>query len=257
MRLLPDAKWRLHRAAQMPATPQPSGRLIVFLIQRNLAKGYARGLMHMLEQSRTVIRGLAPEDRVAILSFDTSLAIWTDFTNDRAVLDHIFERGVLHERPPPACGPFAPSFAIGLNSQTAHSASTIERALELIARAVEPLPGAKVIAFISHGMGRIDLIGTTSSAGSEEARSALIDARASVFSLDFTPADSHSLAFGLQKVASETGGFYAQSLDFPERPCSGSIPPSLDATSSSWTRCYVGQNISAVMFCPQLCGAAA
>src|SRR5262245_29235301 len=69
----------------------PSGRLIVFLIQRSLLKGYAYGLMRMLEQSRAVVSGLTSDDRVAILSFDTSLKIWTDFTNDSAVLDHILE----------------------------------------------------------------------------------------------------------------------------------------------------------------------
>lgn len=204
--------------AHVPAVQPPSGRVIVFLIQRNLSKGYAYGLMRMLEQSRAVVRGLGSDDRVAILSFDTSLKIWTDFTNDSAVLDHILERGMLHERPPPAHGSLAPSFAGRLDSQTASHASTIERAFELIAGALEPLPGAKTIAFISHGMGQRNLIGTAPSPGYEQARSALIDARASVFSLDFTPADSHALEFGLQKVASETGGFYAQSLDFPERP---------------------------------------
>jgi hypothetical protein len=39
-----------------------------------------------------------------------------------------------------------------------------------------------------------------------------------VFSLDFTDADTHSLAFGLQRIAEETGGCYGHSLDFPERP---------------------------------------
>jgi len=203
--------------ASVPDRP-PSGRLIVFLIQRNLSKGYAYGLMRMLEQSRAIVHGLAPDDRVAILSFDTSLTIWTDFTNDSTVLDHILDRGVLHDSPPPARGPRAPLFASRLDSQTARGASTIERALELIARALEPLPGAKTIAFISHAMGRMNLVGSGPVAGFEEARSALITARASVFSLDFTPADSHTLALGLQKVASETGGFYVQSLDFPERP---------------------------------------
>jgi hypothetical protein len=99
--------------------PPPSGRLIVFLIQRNISKGYAYGLMRMLDRSRAVVRSLAPQDRVAILSFDTSLKIWTDFTNDSAVLDHILERGVLHESPPPVRGPLATSFAGRLDSQIA------------------------------------------------------------------------------------------------------------------------------------------
>src|SRR6266508_5032121 len=85
----------LSTPASAPAAPPPAGRLIVFLIQRNISKGYAYPLMQMLEQSRAVVRGLAQEDRVAILSFDTSLKIWTDFTNDSATLDRLLERGVL------------------------------------------------------------------------------------------------------------------------------------------------------------------
>lgn len=194
--------------AHVPGVQPHSGRLIVFLIQRNLSKGYAYGLMRMLDQSRAVVRGLASDDRVAILSFDTSLKIWTDFTNDSAVLDHILEHGVLHESPRPRAVRL-PRRSPAVWIRKPPAGSTIERAFELIARALEPLPGAKAIAFISHAMGRGNLLGTAPSAGYEKARSALIDARASVFSLDFTPADSHALAFGLQKVAIETGGFYA------------------------------------------------
>lgn len=199
------------------------GRLVVFLVQKNLARGYGTGLIRMLDQSRAVVRSLAADDRVAVLSFDTSLKIWTDFTSDIALVDHLLERGVLHEEPPPVRGPQAPSLAGRLDSQTARRAYTIERAFELIARALQPLPGAKTIAFISHGMGRLGRRSSTDgdasvAPGYENARAALSDARASVFSLDFTPADVHSLAFGLQRIAAETGGFYAQSLDFPERP---------------------------------------
>ena len=217
-RAAPVDTWPDAPRASVPEDRPPPGRLIVFLIQRNLSTGYAYRLTRMLEQSRAIVHGLAPDDRVAILSFDTSLTIWADFTNDSGVLDHILERGVLHDSPPPASGPRAPSFADQLDSQTARGASTIERAFELIAQALEPLPGAKTIAFISHAMGRMNVVGSGPAAGYERARSALVNARASVFSLDFTPADSHTLAFGLEKVASETGGFYVHSLDFPERP---------------------------------------
>jgi len=50
------------------------------------------------------------------------------------------------------------------------------------------------------------------------ARRMLIEARVSVFSLDITKADSHSMAGGMQVIARDTGGFYAHSLDFPEKP---------------------------------------
>ena len=54
--------------------------------------------------------------------------------------------------------------------------------------------------------------------GYDPARRALTAARATVFSLDFTEADTHSLEYGLQRIAKETGGFYGHSLDFPGRP---------------------------------------
>ena len=47
------------------------------------------------------------------------------------------------------------------------------------------------------------------------ARQALESARASVFSIDFTQADSHSLEAGLGQVAGDTGGFYAKTFHFP------------------------------------------
>ena len=43
----------------------------------------------------------------------------------------------------------------------------------------------------------------------------MADARVTVFSLDVTDADSHTLEVGLQQVADDTGGFYARTRDFP------------------------------------------
>lgn len=46
------------------------------------------------------------------------------------------------------------------------------------------------------------------------ARQALLDAGVTVFSLDITDADHHTLEVGLQAAAAETGGFYAKTHDF-------------------------------------------
>jgi len=80
----------------------------------------------------------------------------------------------------------------------------------------------------------------------ENARRTLTAARVSVFSLDITNADTHALAQGMQTIAADTGGFYASSLDFPERPmrlvggalngttcCSSSRPPNPPPAPSS------------------------
>jgi VWFA-related protein len=217
-------------AVSMPApgdgadrTAAIPGRLIVFLFQRSLARYHARGLIRILEQSRELVRGLGPPDRIAILTFDTSLKIWTDFTSDEAALDRILRRGLLFEKPPPVYVSPPPSLVDRLDPQTARRTYTIERAFELIARALDPLPGAKTIAFFGHGMGQMgrrssDSGDMSAAPGYDAARRALTAARATVFSLDFTDADTHSLQYGLQRIAEETGGFYGHSLDFPERP---------------------------------------
>jgi hypothetical protein len=48
------------------------------------------------------------------------------------------------------------------------------------------------------------------------ARRALVESRTSVFSLDVTDADYHSLEAGLQIVSEQTGGFYERTHVFPD-----------------------------------------
>jgi VWFA-related protein len=209
-------------AAAMPAggsvspeeAPQP-GRLVVFLFQKDLEPSRIVGLMRMLMKSRDFLGTLSPADRVAILSFDSHLRIWTDFTRDRARLERVLEHGVLFEQPPPVRAEQEPSLVERLDPAQAHHAYGMERALELIGEALEPLPGAKSIVLIGHGFGRFTPDGVIMEADYEPARRALIAARASVFSLDVTEADYHSLEAGLQLVSEETGGFYARTHLFP------------------------------------------
>src|SRR5262249_13575642 len=75
------------------------GRLIGFLFQKDLEPSRIVGLMRMLLNGRRLLETLAPNDRVAVLSFDSHLEIWTDFTNDRERLDHVLAHGLLFERP--------------------------------------------------------------------------------------------------------------------------------------------------------------
>ena len=65
------------------------GRLIVFLFQKDLEPSRIFGLMRMLLKSRRLLDTLTSNDRIAILSFDSRLRIWTDFTNDRERLDRV------------------------------------------------------------------------------------------------------------------------------------------------------------------------
>ena len=69
----------------------------------------------------------------------------------------------------------------------------MEEALALVGRALERLPGAKSVIVFGHGFGRLGMSGVDLAADYDEARLSLRAARASVFCLDVTQADYHSL----------------------------------------------------------------
>lgn len=214
------------------------GQLVVLLFQKSLTKERARGFIRLVEQSRELVRGLPASSRVAVLMFESSLRIWSDFTTDRAAIDRILAEGLLHERAPASVPHGTPSLLDGLTPEPRRIGS-IESTFVSVAEALRPLPGSKAIAFIGYGMGRAPF-GTRPDGGPmraafgaqsqdlasdgdmtneyQRAWRALTAARVSVFSLDITNADTHTLASGMQIIAADTGGFYASSLDFPERP---------------------------------------
>ena len=102
----------------------------------------------------------------------------------------------------------------------------VERALELIGDALKGLPGSKSLVLIGHGFGRFSSTGVRMEDDYDPARRALLASRTSVFSLDVTDADYHSLEAGLQTVAEQTGGFYARTHVFPDlamRELSGAL----------------------------------
>jgi VWFA-related protein len=204
-----------------PALPEgviPRGRLIVFLFQKDLEPRRIGGLMRMLFRANTFLDTLGPDDRVAVVSFDSHLKIWADFTNDREEVRRILERGLLLERPK-ALGEATAEISLTrrLTQAAGRKAYPIEKALLLIGEALEPLPGSKSIVLFGHGLGRYTAVGVMKEKGYDEALAALQRARAAVFSIDVTLADYHSLEVGLQSVSEETGGFYERSFHFPDR----------------------------------------
>lgn len=209
-------------AAPLPSRALPTnfsestGRLIVFLFQKSLEHARIVGLMRMLRQSRDFLQTLSPDDRIAVLSFDSHLKIWTDFTNDRARLEPLLRRGVLLERPPAVQASSPMSLVERLTPAKGRGAYGIEEALQLIAEALQPLPGSKSIVLFGHGMGRLGFNGVTMENAYETALNALLESRTSVFALDVTDADYHSLEVGLQLISQQTGGFYAKTHIFPD-----------------------------------------
>ena len=200
--------------------PEPRGRLIVFLVQKSLERSRVVGLLRMLRESGRLLEQLTLDDRVAVLSFDSHLKTWLDFTGDLDRVREVLAHDVMFEEPrqiEPARGP---SLLTRLSPARGRQTSSIEEALRLVGNALEPLPGSKSVVLVGHGFGEVSYITGLFGArlhNYEEVRAALHAARAAVFSLDVTNADYHTLELGLQTVAADTGGFFARTHIFPER----------------------------------------
>jgi VWFA-related protein len=191
------------------------GRLIVFLFQKDFHPSRLPGLMRMQMKAVKFLETLAPEDRVAVLSIDTQLRLWQDFTTDREKVRHAVRRSVFFGKFATGQSVEAPSLANQFDFEAARRVGTPETALLVTANALKPLPGTKSLVFFGHGMGRLSWPYFTMNADYGPARQALLDARTTVFTLDVTEADYHTLELGLEQVAADTGGFYAKTHLFP------------------------------------------
>jgi len=203
---------------QDPATlppPPVRGRLVVLFFQKELHPTRTGGFMLLLKEARRMISRFGPEDRVAILSFDTHLKLWRDFTADKASLDRALESDVIFKERPRYIQPGPdPSLAASLGLEESRRAALPETALKLIGEALGEVPGSKTLVFFGHGMGQLSGPGVSFHADYGIARRALLEADVTVFTLDVTNADHHTLEVGLQDIAAETGGFYARAHDF-------------------------------------------
>ncbi|MEP6767920.1 MAG: VWA domain-containing protein [Acidobacteriota bacterium] len=196
----------------------PPGRLLIFFFQTDYTTSRLIGLVRMGLQARRFLDTLLPSDRVAVLSFDSHLKLRQDFTDDRARIlaaIHASLRTGPPEAPPPEAGP---SLARHFDYSGASDAVTPERALALIARAAAPIPGGKSMLFFGWGL---QTIGGMSGPNMrdrldfQDALPALARARITIFSLDVTNADYHSLEGTLSNIADLTGGTYAKTHIFP------------------------------------------
>ena len=186
------------------AAPLEAGRLVVVFVQAALEPSRGPGLIQMLPKLRRQLEGLAPEDYVAVVSFDSHLKLRLDFTRDRSRLDPALADAVrLGGSPLPR---YRRSPSLALDPREARRAASPERALELVARALEPLARPSTMIFLGWGLGERATIGTRMPPEYDAAVASLERSRTSVLVLDVTDAAFHSLELGLQRVADDTGG---------------------------------------------------
>lgn len=198
--------------------PAPKGRLLIFFFQTDFARNAARtsGEMKIMSYADQIVDSLEDGDRVAIFSYDSHLKFRLDFTDDKDRIREVMRECLSTDEPPwPPVVPM-PSLARRLDREKMKAVSNPERALWMVGDALLPIPGPKSLLLFGWGLGR--LAGGRVSMGGEYliAKRALEAARTSVFSIDITQADWHSLGVALEKAAVDTGGFYAETYSFPQ-----------------------------------------
>ncbi len=198
--------------------PAPRGRLLVFFFQTDFARHHSRvaGQMQILQKIDSFLDFLEPEDRVAVLSFDSHLKFRLDFSDDKhRIAAAMYDALLTNEPNTPPIVPL-PSLRSHLDREVMKKAATSEDALLILGNAMRPIPGPKSLVLFGWGLGRYSGGRVWMLPVYAAARQALEAARVSVFSLDFTQADYHSLEVGLGKVSDDTGGFYAKTWHFPD-----------------------------------------
>ena len=210
-----DVSTEHEKAAAEEPVPAAPGRLVVIFVQADLNPTRISGQLRLRRYTRELLATLHPKDRVAVVSFDSHLKLWQDFAHDLGATHAAIDRAMLYSEAPELSPGADVSLARHFDFVAARKASSPERALELTARALEPLAGEKTVIYLGWGLGRFDSSGVTMTPDYAPAVRALGAAHASVFVLDVTSADYHSLEVGLENVAEATGGLYLKTFRLP------------------------------------------
>ena len=200
-------------------TLPPSGRLFIFFIQTDFSRETerVRGQMHFLLYAEKTLEMLEPEDRVAVFSFDSHLKFRLDFTSDKETILAAMKESLFVNIPGPPPVVHAPALASRLDREEMKRADDSETALLLIGNALRLIPGPKSLLLMGWGLGELTPSGVRMKPRYKFARNALEAARVTIFALDTTNADYHSLEVGLGKAAEDTGGFYAKTHLFADQ----------------------------------------
>lgn len=205
---------------ELPATPPAApGKWVLFFVQADLEPSRIKGQMGLLPMVRKFLDTLDPGDHLAMVSYDSHLRLRLDWTGSRDAVYDALRKAIRFggDDTFDGDGSVRDSMKDLLDLDAAKRAASPEKALAVTAEALAPLPGEKAVVYVGWGLGRFTPEGVKITPTFKEAIRALRQAQATVFVLDITAADYHSLEVGLQAVASATGGTYAKTYVFPEQ----------------------------------------
>jgi len=199
-----------------PMKPRP-GRLFVLFYQLGWDRSRLVGHVRMGQHIGKFLDTLGPDDKVAVAAFGSQLRLLLDFTSDRDAIDDAVRVTAIHKDAARPRRTGSPSLVETIDWRAAEDAATPEAALLVMGRALRPIVGPKTLLWIGWGLGSLHQTGIaveTNDYGT--AHQALARSHTTVFTLDITDADYHSLEDGLKQVADDTGGTYAKTHIFPD-----------------------------------------
>ncbi|HVG22691.1 MAG TPA: hypothetical protein VND45_00935, partial [Thermoanaerobaculia bacterium] len=125
------------------STPRRPGRTLVFFVQTDFARQPTRthGQLNFLRYADDMIRAFAPEDRIAVFSFDSHLKFRLDLTTDKEAAIAAVTSSIYIDDPPAPPLIDGPSLAKHLSNDAMRRAAHSETALLLVAHALRQLPG--------------------------------------------------------------------------------------------------------------------
>lgn len=210
----PELERELRRAG---VELEPPEKLVVVFVQSDVEPPRIRGHLKTMPYFQDFLDTLQPNDRVGVVAFDSRLTLRLDFTRRHDEVSEAVGEAMRFGSEPRLRrrGQAEPSLARHFDFRAARDAASPEQALTVVARALEPIPGDKVMVYLGWGMGRFGGGGVRMTGDFVPAVEALRRARTSVFVLDVADAAYHSLELGLRGVAAETGGTYDKTSLFP------------------------------------------
>ena len=202
---------------ELPAIAARPGRLFVLFYQLGWDRSRLVGHVRMGQHIGRFLDTLGPGDKVAVAAFGSQLRLLLDFTSDRDAIDDAIKIKAIHKDAPRPQRAGSPSLVSTIDWRAAEDAATPEAALLVMGRALRPIVGPKTLLWIGWGLGALHQMGMTVETNDYgAAHQALARAHTTVFTLDITEADYHSLENGLKQVADDTGGTYAKTHIFPD-----------------------------------------
>jgi hypothetical protein len=202
---------------------EPRGRLVVFYVNSDFGRNVQRIKGQMKFNGDFVERVFAmlePDDRVAVLSFDSHLKLRCDFTSDHGAALEAVRRSIAIEAVPlPEPAAAGLSLARHLDAGEMKKAARVEEGLLLIARALRYVDGVKLMIMSSWGLGdRSFLRNGTVTLPREWNEAVGILRRDHVPVVSVLTGLGGQLSVGVAQTARMTGGVFASAVsDFPSQ----------------------------------------